>query len=70
VLVDAAMAGETRETAENGVRVRLPAHSAAPFLDELSRMGTLPQEGDAAGAGLSAGFSPEPVAYTVRIRVR
>jgi hypothetical protein len=65
--IDDATAGEMAERTENGVRVRLPAHSAAPFLDELSRMGTLPPEGD---LGLSAGMPLEPVAYTVHIRVR
>lgn len=70
VQIDAAMTGDVPEDADNGVRVRLPAHSAAHFLDELSRMGTLPPEGDTGSAGLSAGFPPEQVAYTVRIRVR
>lgn len=68
--MDDAMAGEMPEGSENGMRVRLPAASDAPFLEELSRMGTLPPERDAGGAALSAGFPPGPVAYTVRIRVR
>jgi hypothetical protein len=56
--------------AADRVRVDVPSESAETFLAELSRLGTLPQEGMSAWADFPAGPSPGVVAYTVRIRVR
>ena len=52
------------------VRCRVPAGAAKSFLDELSRLGTLPQEGPRGVADFRSGRSPDVVAYTVRIRLR
>jgi hypothetical protein len=65
-----AKAGIDSEGAVDIVRVHLPADSARPFLAELSKLGILPAEGMSGMAVLTAGPSPEVVAYTVRIRVR
>jgi hypothetical protein len=65
-----AKAGIDSEGAGDNVRVLLPADSARPFLAELSKLGILPAEGMSGMAVLTAGPSPEVVAYTVRIRVR
>ncbi len=52
------------------LRVQVPSESADTFLAELSRLGTLPQEGMSSWADLPAGPSPGIVAYAVRIRVK
>jgi hypothetical protein len=52
------------------VRVILPEDAATRFLDEMGRLGTIPQVGNPAATGLRAGPWPGTVAYTVRVRVR
>jgi hypothetical protein len=64
----AAVPGTAPEGAVDAVRCRVPASSAKHFLDELSRLGTLPEEVQPGWTDFRAG--PSPVAYTVRIRVR
>jgi hypothetical protein len=54
----------------DAVRVHLPGDAAKPFLAELSKMGTLPEEGMSGWADLPPGDVTEVAAYVVRIRVR
>jgi hypothetical protein len=58
------------EIAADAVRVHLPGDAARPFLAELSKLGTLPEEGMSGWAELPAGPATEIAAYVVRIRVR
>jgi hypothetical protein len=62
------------EPARNGaagtIRVILPEAAAAGFLDELRRIGNVPQEGLAPASDIPAGPRPGTIAYAVRIRVR
>jgi len=62
--------GIASESAADIVLVHLPAGSVKLFLVELSKLGTLPQEGRPGGSDPSPDPSPEAVAYAVRIRVR
>src|SRR5512134_250261 len=63
-----AMPGTAAEGTVDTVRCRVPASSAKHFLEELARLGTIPEEGQPGWSGSRAGLSP--IAYTVRIRVR
>ncbi|MBI5905664.1 MAG: zf-HC2 domain-containing protein [Deltaproteobacteria bacterium] len=65
---DRASAGVAEGAA--AVRVLLPEPSAAAFLEELGRLGTIPPEGRPAAIDTPAGPRAGTVAYTVRIRVR
>jgi hypothetical protein len=58
------------ENAADAVRIHLPGDSATPFLAELSKLGTLPEEGMSGWAELPSGPATEIAAYVVRIRVR
>lgn len=62
--------GPLPEDASETVRVVLPEASATRFLEELSRIGTIPPEGKPAAIDLPAGPRAGTVAYAVRIRVR
>jgi hypothetical protein len=70
VRVEPAKPGIAPEGTADIVHVRLPADSENPFLAELSKLGTLPEEGMSGRAGLAAPPPAEAVAYRVRIRVR
>ncbi|MGZ8449923.1 MAG: hypothetical protein ACXWWV_10105, partial [Candidatus Deferrimicrobiaceae bacterium] len=59
-----------RKGAEGTIRVILPEAAAAGFLDELRRIGNVPQEGLAPAIDIPAGPRPGTIAYAVRIRVR
>jgi len=52
------------------VRILVPEPSAAAFLEELGRLGTIPPEGAPPAIDIPAGPRAGIVAYTVRIRVR
>lgn len=52
------------------VRCRVPASAAKHFLEELSKLGTVPREEQPASTDLREGTSLEVVTYSVRIRVR
>ncbi|MHB1012191.1 MAG: zf-HC2 domain-containing protein [Desulfobacteria bacterium] len=52
------------------VRVIVPEAAAGGFLDELRRIGTVPDEGGPAAIDIPAGPRPGTVAYAVRIRIR
>jgi hypothetical protein len=65
---DRASAGATDGAA--AVRVLVPEPSAAAFLEELRRLGTIPPEGVPSAVDVPSGPHPGTVAYTVRIRVR
>ncbi|MHB1025016.1 MAG: zf-HC2 domain-containing protein [Desulfobacteria bacterium] len=62
------------DSARNGaagtIRVILPEAAAAGFLDELRRIGNVPQESLPPAIDIPAGPQPGTVAYAVRIRVR
>lgn len=58
------------ESAADAVRIHLPGDAARPFLAELSKLGTLPEEGMSGWAELPSGPATEIAAYVVRIRVR
>jgi hypothetical protein len=62
--------GGAAESMADAVRVHLPGDAAKPFLAELSKMGTLPEEGMSGWADLPPGGVTEVAAYVVRIRVR
>lgn len=64
------IAGTAPEGTADIVRCRVPASAAKRFLDELSKLGTVPNEGQPGGSDLRSGASLDVVAYTVRIRVR
>jgi negative regulator of sigma E activity len=59
-----------RNDAAGTIRVILPEAAAAGFLDELRRIGNVPQEGLPSAVDLPAGPRPGTVGYAVRIRVR
>jgi hypothetical protein len=59
-----------RKGAAGTVRVVLPEAAAAGFLDELRRIGNVPDEGLPAAIDIPPGPQPGTVAYAVRIRVR
>ena len=59
-----------REGASGTIRVVLPEAAAAGFLDELRRIGTVPQENLQSAIDIPAGPRPGTIAYAVRIRVR
>lgn len=59
-----------RKGAEGTIRVILPEAEAAGFLEELRRIGNVPQENLSAAIDLPAGPRPGTVAYAVHIRVR
>lgn len=52
------------------VRVRIPAVFADVFLEELEKLGSISPEGIPGKLDIPPGPSPDPVAYTVRIRVK
>lgn len=52
------------------VRVRIPAVFADVFLEELEKLGSISPEGIPGRLDIPPGPSPDPVAYTVRIRVK
>ena len=52
------------------VHVLVPETAAPAFLERLSRIGTIPREGVLAESRLPEGEGTEPVAYTVKLRVR
>jgi len=54
----------------NVVRVRIPAVFADVFLEELGKLGSISPEGIPGKLDIPPGPSPDPVAYTVRIRVK
>ena len=62
--------GGGAEGMADAVRVHLPGDAAKPFLAELSKLGTLPEEGMSGWAELPPGALTEFAAYVVRIRVR
>jgi hypothetical protein len=62
--------GEAAPSSSGTVRVILPEVAAARFLEEMSRIGTIPLEGTPAATDLPAGPRPGTVAYAVHIRVR
>ncbi len=62
--------GAAAESAADAVRVHLPGDAAIPFLAELSKLGTLPEEGMSGWAELPPGAVTEVAAYVIRIRVR
>lgn len=62
--------GGTAESMADAMRVHLPGDAAKPFLAELSKLGTLPEEGMSGWADLPPGAVTEVAAYVVRIRVR
>jgi hypothetical protein len=64
------IAGTAPEGTADIVRCRVPASAAKRFLDELSKLGIVPQGGQPGWSDLRAGPSLNVVAYTVRIRVR
>ncbi len=59
-----------RKGAAGTIRVILPEAAAAGFLDELRRIGNVPQEGLPSAIDIPAGPRPGTIAYAVRIRVR
>lgn len=59
-----------REGAVGTIRVILPEAAAAGFLDELRRIGNVPQEVLPSATDIPAGPRPGTIAYAVRIRVR
>jgi len=59
-----------RKGAAGMIRVILPEAAAAGFLDELRRIGNVPQEGMLSAVDIPAGPRPGTIAYAVRIRVR
>jgi len=54
----------------NVVRVLIPAVFADVFLEELGKLGSIPPEGIPGKLDIPPGLSPDPVTYTVRIRVK
>ena len=62
--------GGAAESMSDAVRVHLRGDAATPFLAELSKLGTLPEEGMSGWAELPPGAATEVAAYVVRIRVR
>jgi len=52
------------------VRVRIPAVFADVFLEELEKLGSISPEGIPGKLDIPPGPSPDPVAYTIRIRVK
>lgn len=62
--------GGAAESTADAVRVHLPGDAAKPFLAELSKLGTLPEEGMSGWAEHPPGVMTEFAAYVVRIRVR
>jgi hypothetical protein len=52
------------------IRVRIPAVFADVFLEELEKLGSISPEGIPGKLDIPPGPSPDPVAYTVRIRVK
>jgi hypothetical protein len=62
--------GGGAESMADAVRVHLPGDAAKPFLAELSKLGTLPEEGMSGWAELPPAALTEVAAYVVRIRVR
>jgi len=54
----------------NVVHVRIPAVFADVFLEELGKLGSISPEGIPGKLDIPPGPSPDPVAYTVRIRVK
>lgn len=59
-----------RNDAAGTIRVILPEAAAAGFLDELRRIGNVPQDSLPSAVDLPAGPRPGTVGYAVRIRVR
>ena len=59
-----------RKGAAGMIRVILPEAAAAGFLDELRRIGDVPQAGLPSAIDIPAGPRPGTIAYAVRIRVR
>lgn len=62
--------GGAAESMADAVSVHLPGDAAKPFLAELSKLGTLPEEGMSGWAEIPPGAVTEVAAYIVRIRVR
>lgn len=54
----------------DSIRVRVPAVFADVFLEELEKLGSISPEGLPGKLDIPPGPSPDPVAYTVRIRAR
>lgn len=52
------------------IRVRIPAVFADVFLEELEKLGSISPEGIPGKLDIPPGPSPDPVIYTVRIRVK
>ena len=52
------------------LRVRIPAVFADVFLEELEKLGSISPEGIPGKLDIPPGPSPDPVSYTVRIRVK
>jgi hypothetical protein len=61
---------QVKTSAQDNVRILLPAESVESFLADLRELGTVPPEGISAWAESPAGFRPTTIVYTVRIRVR
>ncbi len=62
--------GSARKDAAGKIRVILPEASAAGFLEELRRIGNVPQDGLPSANDIPADPWPGTVTYSVRIRLR
>jgi hypothetical protein len=62
--------GGAGENMADAMRVHLPGDAAKPFLAELSKLGTLPEEGMSGWTEHPPGAGTEVAAYVVRIQVR